>query len=159
MVAMAGRGPRPRIYTVGHSNRSLEDLVALLRQAGIQVLVDVRRFPGSRRWPWFQREALQAGVEAAGIRYVWLGKVLGGYTRPPYPDYTTTARFQEGLEALEQWAREAPVAILCAEKDWRHCHRRFIAQALSQRGWEVVHLLDESHREVHPPNLPLDSEG
>ncbi len=156
MATMAEQGSHPRVYTVGHSNRSLEDLVALLRDAGIQVLVDVRRFPGSRRWPWFQREALQAGVEAVGIRYVWLGETLGGYTRPPYPAYMKTARFQEGLAALERWARAAPVAILCAERDWRHCHRRFIAQALVRRGWEVVHLLDRDRQEHHPRDLPLE---
>ncbi len=146
----------PAVFTVGHSNRSLEDLIALLREAGVQMVVDVRRFPGSRRWPWFRKEDLKAGLEAEGIRYVWLGGTLGGYTRPPYPEYMTTPAFRQGLEALEQLAREAPVAILCAEKDWRRCHRRFIAQALAARGWQVVHLLAPGVQEVHPSGLPLD---
>jgi len=147
------------VFTVGHSNRSLEALIALLREAGVQTVVDVRRFPGSRRWPWFRQDALKAGLEVEGIRYVWLGETLGGYTRPPYPEYMATPAFRQGLEALEQLAREGAVAILCAEKDWRRCHRRFIAQALVTRGWQVVHLLDFGVNEVHAPGLPLEGEG
>ncbi len=149
----------PTVFTVGHSNRSLQDLIVLLREAGVQMVVDVRRFPGSRRWPWFRKEALKAGLEAAGMGYAWLGQTLGGRTQPPYPDYMATAAFQQGLAQLASLAREAPVAILCAERDWRRCHRRFIAQALVARGWQVVHLLDFGVNEVHAPGLPLEGEG
>ncbi len=149
----------PTVFTVGHSNRSLQDLIVLLRVAGVQMVVDVRRFPGSRRWPWFRQDALKVGLEVEGIHYVWLGETLGGYTRPPYPEYMATPAFRQGLEALEQLARKEAVAILCAERDWRRCHRRFIAQALVARGWQVVHLLDFGVNEVHVPGLPLEGEG
>lgn len=147
------------LYTLGHSHRSLEEFLALLREIGVRTVVDVRRFPGSRRWPWFQKDRLQAALESAGFRYVWLGETLGGYARPPYPEYMSTPAFREGLKRLENLAREGPTAILCAEKDWRKCHRRFIAQALTARGWEVVHVLDFGVRERHPRELPLDVEG
>ncbi len=143
-----------RIFTVGHSNRSPDALVALLRAAGVQAVADVRRFPRSRRWPWFDRAALEAALPAQGLAYRWLGDALGGYARPPYPAYVHTPAFAQGLARLEALARAAPLAVLCAERDWRHCHRRFIADALCRRGWAVVHLLDPDHREPHPCPLP-----
>jgi len=154
---MDGNTAAPVVFTVGHGNRSLEALIALLREAGVRGVVDVRRFPGSRRWPWFRKASLQAALEAAGLRYEWLGETLGGYTQPPYPEYMETEAFREGLARLEALARERPVALLCAEKDWRRCHRRFIAQALTARGWKVVHLLEPGRRERHPTTLPLDA--
>ena len=143
-----------RIYTVGHSNRSLAALVDLLQRAGVQVVADVRRRPRSRRWPWFDRAALEAALPAHGLAYHWLGDDLGGYTDPPYPAYTRTPAFARGLARLEALAAAHPTALLCAERDWRRCHRRFIADALCARGWEVVHLLDPVRNEPHPCRLP-----
>lgn len=138
------------IYTLGHSNRSWEEFLCLVRAMGIRQVVDVRRFPVSRRFPWFSRDALASALEAAGIRYAWLGAQLGGRTQPPYPDYMHTAAFEAGLGELETRASALPMALLCAEKDWRRCHRRFIADALTARGWQVMHLLEPDRAEPHP---------
>lgn len=159
-----------RIYTVGHSTRSLDGLVEILRTHGIERLVDVRRFPGSRRHPHFAREALASGLAAEGIDYRFVGESLGGRRRAgcsrldspnaawtvegfrTYADYMQTEAFLEGLRLLEDLARERPTAFMCAEALWSRCHRRLIADALLVRGWEVVHL--SSTRPGRPHALP-----
>jgi MFS family permease len=128
------------IYTVGHSNRSLEEFIALLRDHKIQVVADVRRFPYSRLNPQFNRESLEKALKAIGIEYVWLGNELGGYRTGGYEEYTKDPQFQEGLEKLEFTAFHKRTAIMCAEKLWFRCHRRFIANELVQRGWKVLHI-------------------
>ncbi len=134
------------IYTVGHSNRSLEEFIALLRGNKIGAVADVRRFPYSRLNPQFNRENLEKALKAAGIEYVWLGNELGGYRTGGYEEYLRTQEFQKGLEKLEFLAYHKRTAVMCAEKLWFRCHRRFIADELVQRGWEVLHLVD--------PNVP-----
>jgi len=118
------------------------ELVALLRENGVQVVVDVRRFPGSRKNPQFQQENLKAGVQQATIEYLWFGESLGGFRTGGYQKYTESEGFQQGLVALEEIARQKITALLCAEKLFFRCHRRFIAEALVKRGWRVVHILD-----------------
>ncbi len=146
--------PAPeQIYTVGHSTRTLEELVALLKDHGIQQVVDVRRFPTSRRMPWFAREHLETTLPRQGIQYHWLGDLLGGYRRGGYPRYMESEAFQEGLRRLEHLARQRPTALLCAERLWFRCHRRFIADALCHRGWQVIHLVDPGRRQPHPCTL------
>jgi len=128
------------IYTVGHSNRSLEEFIALMRNHKIQVVADVRRFPRSRLNPQFNRENLEKALKAAGIGYIWLGNELGGYRSGGYEEYTKAHQFQEGLEKLEFTAFHKRTAIMCAEKLWFRCHRRFIADELVRRGWKVLHI-------------------
>ncbi len=139
-----------RIYTLGHSTRTFDQLVALLRAHGLRQLVDVRRFPTSRRMPWFTREHLARALPEQGIRYFWLGDLLGGYRRGGYPAYMKTPEFQQGLQQLEQLALQAPTAVMCAELLWFRCHRRFIADALCRRGWQVIHVFDGRRTQVHP---------
>ncbi len=141
---------RKRIYTVGHSTRSFEDLVQVLVAHGVEQVVDVRRFPTSRRMPWFNREHLAQALPQRGIVYVWLGDLLGGYRRGGYPAYMQTQAFQRGIRRLVLLANERPTALLCAELLWFRCHRRFIADALCRQGWQVVHLFDERRSQVHP---------
>ncbi len=152
-----------RIATAGHSTRPAAELVAMLAAAGVELLVDVRRFPGSRRHPQFAREALAAALAAAGIAYAY-EPALGGRRAPRpdsphtawrnagfrgYADHMETAEFRDALADLERRAAERPAAILCAEAvPWR-CHRRLIADALTARGWEVVHLLAPGRSEPH----------
>jgi uncharacterized protein (DUF488 family) len=151
------------LFTVGHSTRSAGELIALLREAGIERLVDVRRFPGSRRHPQFGREALTAALAAAGIEYRHAPDLGGRRTPRPdspntawrvaafrgYADHMETPEFQAALGGLLAAAAERPTAILCAEAvPWR-CHRRLIADALAARGVEVVHLLAPGRREPH----------
>jgi uncharacterized protein (DUF488 family) len=163
------------LFTVGHSTRTLDELVELLRAAGVKQLVDVRRFPGSRRHPQFGSERLAAGLAEAGIAYRH-APALGGRRKPRpdspntawrndqfrgYADHMASAEFAAGLAALQGTAAEQPTAILCAEAYWRHCHRQLLADAMEAAGWEVVHLLAGGARERHPrnPRLQVDASG
>ena len=147
-----------RVYSVGHSNLAADAFVALLRGAGIRTVVDVRRVPFSRRFPWFSRDALTASLQEAGITYRWLGDGLGGRLEPTgarddspnralrsaplraYADAQDTPPFQRDLAALLELAAQSPTAVMCAERDWRQCHRQILADVLVARGAEVVHV-------------------
>jgi uncharacterized protein (DUF488 family) len=100
------------LFTVGHSTRSLNALLALLQESGIEVVADVRRWPVSTRFPHLSCEPLAAALASAGLAYVHLGETLGGYRSGGYPAYTETPEFRRGLEALERLARERRVAAL-----------------------------------------------
>lgn len=159
------------IFTVGHSTRTFDALVELLRDAGVTALADVRRFPASRRHPQFNRGALERDLPAAGLAYVFLGEALGGRmpARLPaeqspnaawqvaafrhYADAMATPAFQAGFEQLVALAARQPTAFMCAERLWWSCHRRLLADAFVVRGWTVVHLLDTGTRQEHalPP--------
>ncbi len=155
-----------RIWTIGHSTRPSEELIRLLREHGISRLVDIRRFPGSRRQPQYGREALAAALAAAGIGYVHEPGLGGrrralphspnGYWRDPgfrgYADYITTTEFAEALERLVALASERPTAILCAEAvPWR-CHRQLVADALVAAGHEVTHITGPGRTQEHVLN-------
>jgi uncharacterized protein (DUF488 family) len=142
------------VYTVGHSTRSEEQLSDVLRAAGVGAVVDVRSFPSSRRHPQFNRGALERWLPEAGVDYLNIFE-LGGRRDPAptssnggwrergfrgYADHMASAEFAAGLRRLEQLARVRPTAVMCAEALWWRCHRRLIADALTIRGWEVVHL-------------------
>lgn len=151
------------ISTVGHSTRTAGELLDLLGEHGIALLVDVRRFPGSRRHPQFGRDALEAALAGRGIAYrhepdlggrraalpdspnnAWRVEAFRGYA-----DYMGTPAFERALERLISLAGERPAAILCAEAvPWR-CHRRLIADALVARGVEVRHILGPGRSEPH----------
>jgi len=150
------------IYTVGHSTRPQQELIAILKAAGVELLVDVRRFPGSRRHPQFGKEALRAGLAREGIAYRHEPD-LGG-RRDPRPDSPNTAwrvaafrgyadhmASPEFRRALDRLVAEphVPTAVMCAEAQPSQCHRQLIADALVARGLEVVHLLAPGQRQVH----------
>jgi len=144
------------IHTIGHSTRSLEQFLALLERSSIECLVDVRAFPGSRRYPHFNREALEASLGEAGIGYLHC-PALGGRRRaspdgPPsawrnesfraYAEYMRTVPFHEGLDDLIRRGADARTVIMCSEAvPWR-CHRSLISDALLARGVAVEHILD-----------------
>jgi len=151
------------MFTVGHGNRTLEELLEALRAHSVTRLVDVRSFPGSRRNPQFGRQELERSLPANGIRYLWM-KELGGRRRArpdsphtgwrvegfrAYADYMDTPAFAAALDELQRLAREAPTAYMCAERLWWQCHRRLISDALTVRGIEVVHILDPDKSERH----------
>ena len=152
-----------RIFTIGHSTRSLEEFLALLAVYEVNLLVDIRVAPASRRYPHFARDALATALQDAGIGYRHL-KDLGGWRKPGpdsphtgwrsesfrgYADYMETPAFAAALEQLLADAQSNTVAIMCAEAvPWR-CHRQLVADALLARGVEVVHILDRDHTEVH----------
>jgi uncharacterized protein (DUF488 family) len=151
------------IFTVGHSTRTLAELLQVTSAAGVQAIADVRRFPGSRRSPHFSRGALEETLPAAGLVYAWL-PALGGRRRrapdaPPsawrveafaaYADHLRTSDFRAGIEALLALAARKPTAVLCAEASPYRCHRRLIADWLELHGIEVIHLFDERRRAQH----------
>lgn len=140
-----------RVYTVGHSNREIEDLLAVLRTTGIRTLVDVRRYPASRRHPHFNRSELSASLLQHGVIYHHLGKSLGGMMEQSYESYMRSPPFRRGLEVLEDLAGSSVTAIMCAEREPAECHRRHLADCLADRGWEVVHLLGADESRPHHP--------
>ena len=153
----------PPVFTAGHSTRPIEELIALLREHGVQTLVDVRRYPGSRRHPQFSRDALEASLAGAGIQYVHEPDLGGRRAVRPgsrhtawrveafrgYADHMETPEFQAALDRLMRRAAGETAAILCAEAvPWR-CHRRLISDALVARGVEVLHIMGPGRADPH----------
>jgi len=139
------------IYTLGTSTRSAEEFITLLRDHGVEVVVDVRRFPNSR-FEHFRQEKLTRLLAEAGIGYVYMGEELGGYRREGYRTFTESKEFQASIDRLRQVAREKKAAIICAERfPWR-CHRRFISLALEKQGAQVIHIIGPG-RDWQPKKL------
>ncbi|RLE49661.1 MAG: DUF488 domain-containing protein [Candidatus Methanomethylicota archaeon] len=139
-----------RVYTIGHSNRSLENFLFILKLLKVDLLVDVRRFPTSSKYPHFKREVLEEAVEKEGIRYIWLGEELGGFREISYEEYVKTKDFERALDHLILTISQANnPAIMCSEMLWFKCHRRFISDELVRRGWEVIHVIDSDKRYRH----------
>jgi uncharacterized protein (DUF488 family) len=151
------------VHTIGHGTRPLEELLGLLTGAGVQTLVDVRRFPGSRRNPQFNRGTLEAALAAAGIAYrhtVDLGGRLAdepGEERfqciriPAFRAYAARMGTDSWQEALAAALAEPGPALMCSETPWTKCHRRLIAELLHARGHEVRHLVRPGRTERHVP--------
>jgi len=152
-----------RVWTIGHGTRPAEELVETLRRAGVRTLVDVRRFPGSRRNPHFNQEALAGTLGDAGIAYrhaVELGGRLSGEPGEErfgcirvaaFRSYAARMGTEEWQEALDRELATPEPCFMCAETPWRRCHRRLIAELLAARGHEVVHLLGPHELERHRP--------
>ena len=153
-----------RIWSVGHGTRQVEDLIAVLREAGVKGVADIRSVPGSRRHPQFGQAPLRASLAKAGIDYVHL-RGLGGrrdaLADSPhtalrvdafrgYADHMASEEFKRDLALLEERAKKAPTAFMCAETKWEECHRRMLSDLLAVRGWDVTHLgaagISEPHR-------------
>ena len=114
----------------------------MLKHLGVEMVVDVRRFPTSR-FEYFRREELARSLPERGIDYLYLGKELGGYRKGGYRSFLVSEEFKRGLERLEKLASQGKIAVICAERlPWR-CHRRFIGLELERRGWRVIHVIDE----------------
>jgi uncharacterized protein (DUF488 family) len=136
------------IYTLGTSTRSLEQFIEILKKFAIEIVIDVRHFPTSKRFPWFCRKNLERKLRKVGIEYVWLEK-LGGYRKEGYLSYTKTKEYKEGLERVIKLAKNKRVCIVCAELLWFRCHRRFISDDLVFKGFEIVHIFDKDRVEKH----------
>jgi len=139
------------IHTIGHSSHTAEHFLDLLQQHRIEVLVDTRSAPYSRYTPHFDREALRDSVVAGGIKYLYLGEVLGGrpkdeahydeHGRARYAKMCKNKEFLDSIERLERGADEFRVALMCSEEDPAHCHRRLlIGRVLIERGAEIIHV-------------------
>ncbi len=146
------------IYTIGHSTRSLDELVAALRGHEVATLVDIRAFPMSQRMPHFNRESLELELPKAGIAYVWM-KELGGRRKKTrddspnlalrddsfrnYADYMMTEVFAAAIERLPEIAEQRKTAIMCAERMYFQCHRMLVSDYLTAHGHSVLHIDDE----------------
>ena len=154
-----------RIFTIGHSTRTLDEFITLLLEFKIETLVDIRRFPGSRRLPHFNRETLHQILTTTGIEYVWL-EDLGGRRSGPkltesqnpslkspgfrhYADYMQTEPFQKAVGQLLRVGAEKTVAIMCAEKLFWKCHRRLLSDYLVAHGVAVEHIMEQGRLQSH----------
>jgi uncharacterized protein (DUF488 family) len=151
-------------YTIGHSNRSIEAFLSLLTHAGVTLLADVRALPRSRFNPQFNANALTESLRGAGIGYRHMA-ALGGHRQGRhdgkvspnsfwenahfrnFADYTATAEFRQGFDELLELGRAQLCALMCAEADWRHCHRQIIADHLLAAGEKVIHIVREDRLE------------
>lgn len=163
------------VWTVGHSTRTLEEFVAALVANDIELVVDVRRFPASRRLPHFNTAELEEGLTGAGIDYKWMPSLggrrqprpdspNGGWTHPAFrgdADHTATEEFAEGLTDLLILSGGVRTAVMCAELLWWRCHRRIIGDVLVSLEYEVIHIRDAGFSEKHklaPPGRVIDGE-
>lgn len=153
------------IFTIGHSNHSVERFLELLIRHRIELLADIRRFPGSRKHPHFSREGLEQSLLAHNVRYEWLEE-LGG-RRPAlrgdespnqglrnesfrnYADYMGTAAFDHGISKLTAYAQDQKTAIMCAEGLWWQCHRRLVSDYLVANDHEVLHIFPDGQTKPH----------
>jgi uncharacterized protein (DUF488 family) len=136
-----------KILTIGTSNRSIEEFLSLLAAYRIEAIIDVRRFPTSKH-KHFKQENLEASLNRSGIEYHHVTE-LGGYRKGGYKKYMGTEEFEKGLLFVENLASTNRVAIMCAELLFSQCHRRFIADALKQRGHVVIHIIDDKRSYEH----------
>jgi uncharacterized protein (DUF488 family) len=151
------------LYSIGHSNVAVERLIALLEQYSIRMLCDVRSSPYSRYNPQFNREAIVASLEAAGITYRFMGDTLGGKpadgSQPDYARIAATPGFQRALNHLIDLGRRMPTAFMCGEADYHGCHRhRLIAPELISRGVLVWHIMPDGDRkrgEIQPQQMRM----
>ena len=152
------------LYTIGHSMRTLEDLLAALQAHKIKTLVDIRAFPMSRRLPYFNRENLEKSLPEAGIRYIWM-KELGGRRKKSLPespnvalrndsfrnyaDYMLTPEFEQAMGELITIGEQSPTAYMCAERVYFRCHRMLVSDWLVAHGHEVLHIDDAKPARPH----------
>jgi uncharacterized protein (DUF488 family) len=137
-----------RILTIGHSTRSLDELIEVLTCYNVAALVDVRHFPRSKRNPQFNKNNLEIKLPENGIRYYWIEE-LGGFREGGYEKYMDSEDFNLGVNKLMEIAKQNQTAIMCAEVLWFMCHRSSIASALTKKGWEVIHIYDEKRTQIH----------
>lgn len=157
------------IYTIGHSTRDIKTFLELLMAEGIQTLVDIRKLPGSNKYPHFNQDNLEKTLTSEGITYYHL-TALGGRRNKKEPNttrwrnrsfanyatYMKTEDFKAGIKKLETLALEKRTAIMCAEAVWWRCHRSMIADFLKVSGWQIIHILDEKHQQEHPYTSPAE---
>lgn len=160
------------VHTIGHSTRTIETFLELLKAHGIELLVDVRRWPASRRYPHFHREALATSLGGLAIEYTWRGD-LGGFRKPAphsqntawktgafraYADFMLTPEFEQIMNEMEGLTAERRIALMCAEAvPWR-CHRQLLADAFLVRSFSVRHIMDDGCHEHRLPPFAIADE-
>lgn len=151
------------VYTIGHSTRTIDEFIDILKAHGIKRLVDIRTVPRSRTNPQYNKDVLPESLSGAGIRWEYV-KDLGGLRKPEtdsinrawrndsfrgYADYMQTEQFAKALEHLVELSQESPTAIMCAESVWWRCHRSLVADALAAKGYTVFHIMSEKKADRH----------
>lgn len=159
---------KPTIYTIGHSTHDLNDFIGRLQSFEIRTLADIRRFPGSRKYPQFNRDNLSSALKAKGIHYIHL-EDLGGRRKARsdsknnlwrndsfrgYADYMETEVFEKAVKQLEATALKQPTAYMCSEAVWWRCHRSMVSDYLKAKGWPVYHIMAAGKAEAHPYTSP-----
>ena len=152
------------VWTIGHSTRSAEEFIQILAAQRIEALVDVRSFPGSRRYPHFNKPELAEILSNAGIEYSHSPE-LGGRRKPnpdsrntawknasfrAYADHMESNEFEKGIEGLLKLSQTKRTAVMCAEAVWWRCHRSLISDYLKANEVEVIHIVDEKTTQPHP---------
>ncbi len=152
------------LFTVGHSTRSAQEFLEILRAHQIELLADVRSFPSSRRYPHFNKVNLRDLLGESNVQYQHMPQLGGRRRASPasmntawknagfrgYADYMETNEFANGIEELLSLAKDKHTAVMCAEAVWWRCHRSLIADYLKASGVKIVHLIDEKKSELHP---------
>lgn len=156
------------IYTIGHSTHSTGEFLAMLKSFDIALLVDIRRFPGSRKFPQFDQDRLEASLHQNGFSYCYI-QGLGGRRKEnkdslntrwknksfrAYADYMETEPFKTAVQELEELARACPTAIMCSEAVWWRCHRALVSDYLKAKGWKVMHITAVGKAVEHPYTSP-----
>ncbi len=156
------------IYTVGHSTNSLAVFIEMLQSFGIKALADIRRFPGSKKYPQFNKENLDMALKQQGIHYMHL-EDLGGRRQVQadsknnrwrnvsfrgYADYMETGDFKKAIAKLEDLALHQPTVYMCSEAVWWRCHRSMVSDYLKAKGWTVLHIMAVGKAEEHPYTSP-----
>ena len=156
------------IWTIGHSTRSFEEFVAMLLSFPIEMVTDIRSFPGSRKFPQYNKEALGVSLPQNNIQYIHL-KNLGGRRKVNpdskstawrhvsfrgYADYMETDAFKEGINELEKIAVKLRTAYMCSEAVWWRCHRSMVSDYLKLQGWKVMHIMHIGKEDEHPYTSP-----
>jgi uncharacterized protein (DUF488 family) len=156
------------IWTIGHSTHPIEEFIEMLQSFDIKTLADIRSYPGSRRYPQYNKETLRTTLTEIGIDYIHL-KELGGRRKPlpdsinngwrlaafrGYADYMETDSFKNGIKELENIAGKSRTAYMCSEAKWWSCHRSLVSDYLKLNGWKVMHIMGILKAEEHPYTSP-----
>ena len=156
------------IYTIGHSTRTIEEFLDLLFSFDIKILADIRRLPGSRKYPQFDQDNLRKSLEENDIEYIYIEDLGGRRKVSPdsknttwrnksfqgYADYMETESFENGVKELEKLALEKNTAMMCSEAVWWRCHRSMVSDYLKAKGWEVLHIMALGKATEHPYTAP-----
>jgi uncharacterized protein (DUF488 family) len=161
------------VWTIGHSTRTLDEFIEMLNSFQIEVVADVRSFPGSRKFPQFNKESLQITLPENGIEYIHLKKLGGRRKANPdskntswrhlafraYADYMESDDFKEGIKELEEIALKKRTAYMCSEAVWWRCHRSMVSDYLKVHEWKVMHIMAVGKDQEHPFTAPARIEN
>ena len=165
--------PQKEIWTIGHSTRSLEEFIEMLQSFNIALIADIRSYPGSRRYPHFNKASLQESLSASAIQYIHMPE-LGGRRIPKadskntawrnagfrgYADYMETDDFKNAITGLQEIATRQRTAYMCSEAIWWRCHRSLVSDYLQLHGWLVTHIMGREKGQAHTYTKPARIEA